>query len=124
MVKNNIVMLFISCTLFISISACKHDSPEALKPTVSFKDHVQPILTGNCTAEGCHPAVGGEFSLASYNDVIENGEIKEKGDDSELLERIKEDDDSKRMPPPPNRALTANQIQIIELWIEQGAKNN
>ena len=124
MSKNTYLILLLVIASMVSISACKHESPEALKPTVSFKEHVQPILTGNCTAEGCHPAVGGEFSLASYNDVIENGEIKDKGEDSKILEKIKEEDANDRMPPPPNRPLTADQIQIIELWIEQGAKNN
>lgn len=116
------ILLFI---VFASLNACKHDSPEPVGPTVSFKDHVQPIITGNCTAAECHPAAGGEFPLVSYNDVIKNGKIKEgDGDESELLEVLKETDESERMPRPPSPPLTANQIQIIELWIEQGAKNN
>jgi hypothetical protein len=94
-------------------------------PTVSFKEHVQPIINGNCSAAECHPATGGEFPLVSYNDVIKNGEIKEgNGKDSELIKVLKETDDSERMPPPPSAPLTANQIQIIELWVTQGAKNN
>jgi hypothetical protein len=111
--------------LFASLSACKHDSPEPVGPTVSFKDHVQPIITGNCTAAECHPAVGGEFSLVGYNDVIKNGEIKEGNySESELIEVLKSNSDTERMPRPPSAPLTANQIQIIELWISQGAKNN
>jgi hypothetical protein len=115
-------MLFVS---FATLNACKHESPVPEGPEISFQKHVQPIITGNCTAAGCHPATGGEFSLVSYNDVIKNGEIKEgNGKDSELIEVIKETDDNKRMPPPPSPSLTANQIQIIELWVAQGAKNN
>jgi hypothetical protein len=105
-----------------SLNACKHDYPEPVAPTISFKDHVQPIITGNCTAAECHPATGGEFPLVSYNDVIANGEIKDGG--GELIEVLKETDDDERMPRPPSPPLTADQIQIIELWITQGAKNN
>ena len=94
-------------------------------PTISFKEHVQPIITGNCTAAECHPATGGEFPLVSYNDVIVNGEIKEgKGTDVELIKVIKSTSDDDRMPQPPSSPLTENQIKIIELWVEQGAKNN
>jgi hypothetical protein len=113
------------CIILLAFNACKHDYPEPVAPTISFKDHVQPIITGNCTAAECHPATGGEFPLVSYNDVIKNGEIKEgDGDESELIEVLKETNDNKRMPKPPSAPLTNNQIQIIELWITQGAKNN
>lgn len=113
------------CMSMVVLFSCKHDYPAPEGPTISFKEHVQPIITGNCTAAGCHPATGGEFPLVSYNDVISNGEIKE-GDskDNELLEVLKSTDDDKRMPRPPSEPLTADQINIIELWIAQGAKNN
>lgn len=125
MLNNKLVKSFLLCTVVLSFHACKHESPVPEMPTISFKEHVQPIITSNCTALECHPATGGEFPLVSYNDVIENGEIKE-GDskDNELLEVIKSTDDDKRMPKPPSPPLTADQIQIIELWIAQGAKNN
>lgn len=104
------------------LNAYKHDYPEPVGPTISFKDHVQPIIAGNCTAAECHPATGGEFPLVSYNDVITNGEIKDGG--GELIEVLKETDEDERMPKPPSPALSADQIKIIELWITQGAKNN
>jgi len=116
------ILLFIALA---GINACKHPSPEQEGPEISFKEHVQPIIGGNCTAAGCHPATGGEFSLVSYSDVIKNGEIKEgDGKNSKLVEVLKETDNDDRMPRPPSEPLTANQIQIIELWITQGAKNN
>jgi hypothetical protein len=118
--KSITFVLFIS--VIISLNACKHDYPEPVQPTISFKDHVQPIITGNCTAAECHPATGGEFPLVSYNDVISNGEIKDGG--GELIEVLKSTDENERMPKPPSQALTSDQIQIIELWIKQGAKNN
>jgi hypothetical protein len=125
MQKIKLFIPFLFFTALITFNACKHDSPVPEGPTVSFKEHVLPIINGNCSAAECHPATGGEFPLASYNDVIKNGEIKEgNGKDSELIKVLKETDDSERMPPPPSAPLTANQIQIIELWVTQGAKNN
>lgn len=125
MSRKNLIYTTLFCSVIFSIVACKHEYPIAQAPTISFKDHVQPIINGNCTAAECHPATGGEFSLVTYNDVIVNGEIKEgKGTDVELLEVLKTTDEDDRMPQAPSAPLTANQIQIIELWIEQGAKNN
>ena len=125
MVKKNLRYVLVFILAITGLASCKHDYPVPEGPTISFKEHVQPIISGNCTAAECHPATGGEFPLVSYNDVIENGEIKEgKGTDVELLEVIKSTDENERMPKPPSAPLTANQIQIIELWIEQGAKNN
>jgi mono/diheme cytochrome c family protein len=110
---------------FAFLNACKHDSPEPVGPTVSFKEHVLPIMIGNCSAPGCHDANSGEFPLLSYSDVIKHGEIEEgKGIDVKLIEVLKDKNENERMPPAPSKALTSNQIQIIELWISQGAKNN
>ncbi|HRG59084.1 MAG TPA: hypothetical protein PK323_09015 [Bacteroidia bacterium] len=125
MTKISILYPVICGMITIGFTSCKHDYPVPETPAISFKEHVQPIITGNCTAAECHPATGGEFPLVSYNDVIVNGEIKEgKGSDVELIKVIKSTDDDERMPQPPFDALTNDQIKIIELWVEQGAKNN
>lgn len=125
MSKKSIIYPTLCCLLALGYTSCKHDYPVPEAPTISFKEHVQPIITGNCTASECHPATGGEFPLVSYNDVIENGEIKEgKGTNVELLKVIKSTDEDERMPQPPSSPLSADQIKIIELWVEQGAKNN
>jgi hypothetical protein len=117
---------FIIINLFLSaiglISGCKHDYPEPVAPEISFKKHVQPIITGSCTAVECH-GTNNEFSLLSHSQVIKLGEIKDS-DEPKLLEVLKTTEEDDRMPRPPAPPLTNNQIQIIELWIKQGAKDN
>ena len=124
--KPTLLKSLLFCGVVCFLYSCKHDPILPDSPVVSFKDHVLPIIVGNCSATGCHPAVGGEFSLMTYSDVIENGDIKpgSNKDDSDLLEVIKSSKDNKRMPPPPAPPLTNDQIQLIELWINQGAKDN
>jgi hypothetical protein len=125
MYKPKLIKSIIICVAISFIISCKHDSPEPVGPNVSFKEHVLPIIISSCTAPGCHDANSSEFPLLSYSDVILNGEIKEgKGLDVELIKVIKDKNENERMPPAPSNALTSNQIQIIELWITQGAKNN
>jgi hypothetical protein len=117
---------FIIINLFLSamglISGCKHDYPEPAAPEISFSKHVQPIISGSCTAVECHGS-NDELSLLDYSQVINLGEIKD-ADEPKLLEVLKTTDEDDRMPRPPAPPLTSSQIQIIELWIKQGAKNN
>lgn len=124
--KSALLKSVLFCVAVCFIYSCKHEPILPASPPVSFKEHVQPIIVGNCSAQGCHPAVGGEFSLMTYSDVITHGKIKANSNnkDCELLDVIKSTKDSKRMPPPPALALTSDQIVLIELWIDQGAKDN
>lgn len=122
--KKKLILLSAVISLAL-IAGCEHDYPEPAAPEISFSKHVQPIITGSCTAAECHPATGGEFPLDSYSNIIKHGEIKlADADDSKLLEVLKTTNNDDRMPRPPAPPLTSNQIQIIELWIKQGAKNN
>lgn len=123
--KRNSYKIITLLTFIIGLNSCEHEAPQPEAPEISFSKHVQPIITGNCTADGCHDAANGEFPLLSYNDVIKYGEIKkEEGSETKLVEVLKSNDPGERMPQPPSKPLTADQIQIIELWITQGAKNN
>ena len=89
----------------------------AEKPT--FTRDVAPIVFAKCA--GCHhPGGSGPFPLLSYNDVYDHAE------------QIAEVTADRYMPPwPPakgyarfldNRSLTEAQIQTIQRWVEQGAK--
>jgi hypothetical protein len=62
--------------------------------------------------------------LTDYASIIKTGETK-AGDpnDSEFFETLTDDDDD-LMPPPPYDPLNSEEIQLIRIWIEQGAKNN
>ncbi len=111
--------------LALLMSSCKHKALDPDLPIISYSKHVQPIILSNCTAPECHASNSIEFSLVGYFDIINSGKII-KGDarGSTLIKVLKENNSSKVMPPPPNNKLDNAQIQIIELWIEQGAVNN
>jgi hypothetical protein len=47
-----------------------------------------------------------------------------KPKNSEIYERITEEDESDRMPQAPYERLTQRQINLIYIWIGQGAQDN
>ncbi|MGL6072684.1 MAG: PSD1 and planctomycete cytochrome C domain-containing protein [Fimbriiglobus sp.] len=102
--------------------ACSLGSAE--EPTVSFNRDVRPILSNHCYK--CHgPATQkagvrlDSLEAAHKKDAI----VPNKPAESTILERIRSDDADIRMPPPETGpALTAKEIQILEKWIQQGAK--
>jgi hypothetical protein len=108
---------------------------------VSYQKDVSPILRDNCLS--CHTGEGegsqaSGFSVQSYEDLMSGtkfGKVVVPGDSlsSTLYRLIDHQADPKiQMPPHHEEALaegkmgslSADQINTIKLWIDQGAKNN
>ncbi len=93
---------------------------------VYFQQQVLPVLLSNCAMSGCHDAASHKEGviLTSYQSVMTTADIRSgRPFDSELYEVIIETDPRKRMPPLPNNPLSAQQIQLIYNWIQQGAQD-
>lgn len=93
--------------------------------TAYFQNQVLPILISKCSQAGCHNTQSHQdgIILVDYQSVMATGKVKaNKPNDSKLYKVLLETGDD-RMPEPPNAPLTADQINIIKKWIEQGAKN-
>ena len=103
----------------ITVSTCDPD-------TVYFQNTILPLVVSSCATTGCHDQASHKDGviLTDYASIIKTGEIK-AGDpnDSEFFETLTDDGDD-LMPPPPYDPLNSEQIQVIETWIEQGAKDN
>ncbi|MEO1618503.1 MAG: PSD1 and planctomycete cytochrome C domain-containing protein [Planctomycetota bacterium] len=93
---------------------------------IRFNEDIRPLFTKHCTA--CHGGVkqAADISFARPETVLPpDGWAIEPGDSaaSTLIERVTTNDESIRMPPPEHgRALTADEILTLTLWIDQGAK--
>ena len=108
---------------------------------VSYKKDINPILMANCLS--CHDG-GGEgstasgFSVKTYESVMKGtkyGPVIEPGssESSSLYRMVAHEVDPEiQMPPHHDEALakgredelTPRQIEFIEKWIDEGAKNN
>jgi hypothetical protein len=106
----------------------------ALPETISFNEHIQPILSDTCYH--CHGPDSGtrepkkeplrldraEYAFAKRED---GREVIKPGDpsNSTMIRLIKEKDPDLQMPPPEaHKEITPRQLALLERWIEQGAK--
>lgn len=122
--------------ILMTLVSCKHEPPPDLDgtwaedcnpDTVYFGNTILPLLVSNCGMSGCHDEASHEEGIVvtDYYSLM-NSDIIDMGNasNSELMEVITESDPDKIMPPPPSSTLTADQINAIRTWINQGAKFN
>jgi len=122
-IKFTLGLLLLSFFL-ISTNSCKNDIDLSSAPTISFKDDIQAIISGNCAMNGCHGTdKDSKFSLITYNAVMKDGGVK-AGDarGSRFYQTLLVNFGEKKMPP--KGPLTDLQIKKVFIWIEQGALNN
>ncbi len=112
--------VFISCIILILFS-CQQEHQ------VSYNKDIRPIFNQKCLS--CHGGVkqSGGFSLLFEEDAFAktNSEkpaiIRGQAHKSELIRRLRHHDPEERMPQK-DEALSEEDIQLIEKWIDQGAK--
>ncbi|MFN3189965.1 MAG: PSD1 and planctomycete cytochrome C domain-containing protein [Aureliella sp.] len=116
------VLLFFSvATTGAAGERTQPDESTAAQRTVDFSRDIQPLLNKHCVA--CHGGVKQASDLSFiYRDdalwVVEPG----SPEDSTMIDRMKATDDDERMPPPEHGApLTAEEIELFEQWIREGA---
>jgi hypothetical protein len=113
--------------------------PTTSDTTISFASQVQPIFSSNCALSGCHSGSGAQqgmnLAAGSAYAAIVNVPSREKSqfmrvlpsksDSSYLYLKITGSSLISGARMPYNRpALSQSDIQTIQSWIDQGAKNN
>ena len=122
MPKRMPVMLFGLLTALV----CQGTARAEAGPPISYSRDIKPILAAHCYA--CHGPDEGRRKAKLRLDVraIAVRKAIKPGDPagSSLIERITSDDADEVMPPPSSKkgALTAEQIDLLKRWIEQGAR--
>jgi hypothetical protein len=115
--------------MFITLISCKHKTDFNNLTEVSYSKDIAPIINSNCAFSGCHGNNNGqqdedEFILTTYSDLIKGGIEPGSPKKSKLYSTLKSLNDDDIMPRKPYSPLTEKQIQLIYIWIGQGAKNN
>jgi len=112
------------------ISSCKEEVQEA--STLSYNTHIRPILSDKCFK--CHGPDQQKRSSGYRLDTPEGayaalkdqpgkyGIVPGEPEKSDVVHRITSTDPAYMMPPPEeNLALTADETELIQRWIAQGA---
>lgn len=111
------------------MAGCSSEPPQ---PQVSFKTSIKPIVDQHCSE--CH-LEGGEgsaksgFRVDSYDSLMKGthyGPVVVAGDalSSSFYRLVSGKVDPSISMPHGKESLAEGQIMAIEVWIEQGAKNN
>lgn len=118
------------CSLFPLMALAAEKPIEVLalnrKEPVVYEKEIEPILQAKCTV--CHSGnqLKGKFDAGSYAGVMKGGAkgpvvIPGKSADSPLIHYIGKTQ-KPFMPPKDEEPLTPQELALIKLWIDQGAK--
>jgi len=122
--SDTIKFLIVFLTVGFLFSSCKQKTNFKELTEVSYAASISPIISSNCAFSGCHgDSAFQKFSLVTYNGLI-NGGIKAGDPSNSKLYKTLKDLGDDIMPKKPYNELTEKQIQLIYVWIGQGAKNN
>ncbi|MFG0287982.1 MAG: DUF1549 domain-containing protein, partial [Rhodopirellula sp. JB044] len=113
-------------TCIVAFSLTPAFANESAESTVEFNRDIRPILSDNCFYchgfDGAHREAGlrlDTFEGATEFDTVIPGDP----DESELVRRILSEDPDEVMPPPDSeKTLTAEERDLIQRWIRQGAQ--
>ncbi len=98
---------------------------------VDFEREVAPFLRDNCLSCHCKTTTKGGLNMETPELMLKGGDtgpgVKPgKGAESLVLQAAAHQDDDLKMPPRDNKAkakdLTGQQLALLRLWIDQGAK--
>lgn len=117
---NQAAMYRLYALLVLGLLSCNLQAAE-----VHFNEHIRPILAEFCI--DCHgPDANkreGDLRLDVEDSARKLFGSASQPEESELYKRITSTDDELRMPPPKSgKQLTAEQIEMIRVWIADGAR--
>ena len=125
--KNNRLLLFVFCILFVVIlagcggsSSTPVSTPGGLSSSVSFSNDVLPIFNSRCAS--CHsgPSSRAGVNLSTYDSLKNSGAITPGDAQNSVLVQAVQIGQMPRSGGP----LSAAQVQIIADWVNAGAPNN
>lgn len=127
---NNSTHYFASSIAILLLGSVSAHAIESQSEKLQYNRDIRPILSHACFT--CHgpdaTARKAELRLDVRADALRETEsgalpiVPGKATASELIQRISNADLSQRMPPEGHAALTAEQIETLSHWINQGAE--
>lgn len=138
-----LITTLITVFIFVNLAGCNEDNPVNPSGTVSFQRDILPIYEANCNFPGCHNQTDKQagIDLTSWNALMINGSafgseiIPYNSKWSHLMQHINRVDTNisafsepvmpkELMPYSNGQPLTRDKIELIQRWINEGAKND
>lgn len=116
----NATVFVVSITVSLIICNCGH-SQEIPAGKIDFSHEVVPVLRRHCAE--CHTGdqAKGGFSMNDQGMLLRSSSIKVGvSGESEMIARLTDSDADVRMPPGERPALSAQEIEVLSRWIDQG----
>ncbi len=110
-------LLEVGITNFATVDTCGDN-------VVLFQQQVLPLLESSCSYSTCHDADfrAGGISMSSYEEIAP--QISPGNPEKSLLyQLITNPDPNQSMPPPPRESMGEVYVNLLRVWIEQGAQN-
>ncbi|MFN8135192.1 MAG: hypothetical protein U0Z17_08195 [Bacteroidales bacterium] len=125
MKSKKIILLAAFTAVILFLASCKHD-PELAPGTaeVCFDRDIMLIVNSNCNVTGCHGS--GDHDMPSLNNYEDIRSLVEPGkpSKSKFYQVVTAYPGSEKfMPPKPKPSLTKEQLDMISIWIMQGANH-
>lgn len=125
-----LILCFLSLCLLIGLACSTGPSSDAVNDGAALFIHeILPVLDRKCLS--CHgnepDDLRGDLDLRSRKALLQGGESGEPAispghpGTSPLILAIKRQDPDKAMPPKDSEALTEDEVELFEDWIEMGA---
>jgi hypothetical protein len=107
----------------IMLASCEHESEQVHGTTkVCFPSEVLPIIVSNCNMSGCHTGGGELPALSTYNDILRLV-VPGQPSKSKLHDVLTANQISEKFMPAGADPLPKKYMDLISLWILQGAKD-
>lgn len=120
-----IAWLYFSLLLVPTIVSAQEKSSTKLEEKVSYENDVAPVFRKYCA--GCHNDADreGEFSLETYASLLKGAgdgpALLANSAETSLIYRLMKSESDDQMPPEGKPKPTAEEIEQVRLWIENGA---
>ena len=96
------------------------DDGEDSSISYTYADDIQSIFSSNCIQ--CHKEGSNDVSYQSYDDMMSSGTVVPGNAlSSSLYDRITREGEGKMPPEWFDKDLTIEEIELIKIWINQGA---
>jgi len=123
----NIYKILILIGMGLFLGSCYNDTyPEEIVPDqVSYSTNIQPLWNSSCVE--CHSGnIAPDLRAGNSYESLMNGGfvIPSNADESELYLSLFEGTGVSLMPPKPNGPWPDGNRNLVEAWINQGAKDN